>query len=295
MLTLHAPAPEIFDESPVVPIDESNGLICESNNTICESNSKSCESKDRICELNEVLTETANEIKETKNDATDPEDTFWEELELIGELAEAERNCQSMESTLAELKREVKDTKKAYDAAVIKVRMVASKIMDLASGRTLPKSVKPSTQSSELTSGDSAQSPEQDWQSTPTAELLAGTKGLGAKKLDSIIELAPTAGKLEELRGEASRQCKSFREVLPKGCGQAIADAIEDRLIELVAKCCTPSASEQAGENADDEDDDEGEIDETDVEDEPGDEESSSLRDAMGGDYEDVQDDLATL
>lgn len=221
MLTIHTPP--TIDHEPVATVTEPAVEPQEAE----------------IERANEELTETANDYQEARNESVDPEETFWEELELIGELAEAERDCQQMEAELSELKEEVKDAKKAYEAAVIRVRRVASKIADLAAGKTIPK------KDSEPESKSVGESANDEWQDTPTDELLDGVKGLGAKKLEAIVDLAPTAGKLEELRGEASRQCKSFADVLPKGCGQSIADAIEDRLVQLVANHNTPPASEQ--------------------------------------------------
>lgn len=175
------------------------------------------------------------------------EDEFWKKLDLYA-LAEAERRASQLEYRLESLKSEVKETKEELKGAEITIRRLTHKIAEMSEGKEFPTR---STQTPVNSTQIDKQTPHIEkpepsgWESVPTAELLDGIKGLGAKKLEAIIDLAPTAGKLEELRGEASRAFKPFREVLPKGCGQAIADAIEDRLVQLVAKIDTPPASEQ--------------------------------------------------
>lgn len=171
---------------------------------------------------------------------------YWE---LWAKAKDTNREIASFESDLADLKEQVKDTKKELDAAQIRMRRVIWEMSELDSGND-PGPDQTATAnlvagSSDAEASEATEESQANWQDTPTASLLLDVKGLGAKKLEAIIEAAPTAGKLEELRGEASRAHKSFREVLPKGCGQAIADAIEDRLVELVARMDTPPAHEQ--------------------------------------------------
>ena len=74
------------------------------------------------------------------------------------------------------------------------------------------------------------------WRQIPTLEVIDGIDRMGEKKRDAIIHLYPTLGKLEDIRAEASRECVHFSDKLPKGCGKSIADAIEDRILETIAK-----------------------------------------------------------
>lgn len=74
------------------------------------------------------------------------------------------------------------------------------------------------------------------WRQTPTSALLEGIKGLGTKKAEAIIDLAPTFGDLEDLRGKAGLAHKSFASCLPRGIGSNMADAIEDRIVEFGTK-----------------------------------------------------------
>lgn len=73
-----------------------------------------------------------------------------------------------------------------------------------------------------------------DWRSVRTEDLLQDIEGMGKKKLESITELFPTLGDLEDARGEASKDHQPFSKVLPKGIGQQLADQIENAMIEAI-------------------------------------------------------------
>lgn len=81
---------------------------------------------------------------------------------------------------------------------------------------------------------DAEQPESTDWRSVETEGLLQNIEGMGKKKLESIVELFPTLGDLEDARGEASKDHQSFSSVLPKGIGQQLADQIENAMIEAI-------------------------------------------------------------
>jgi hypothetical protein len=214
--------------------------------------------EDHASESNNAPTDeqidTANAALQEPADEAD-EDTFWDELELLAELADAERKAQELESELLSLTEERKATKKQYESAVINVREVAAQITNLMRGKRLPKKPAATTSGAAVGGATSESEPsaeiyvtgadENAWRNCKTEELLAGVQGLGSKKMETISELAPTAGHLENLRAEASKAHKAFKEVLPKGFGEAVAQAIEDRLLDHIAKQSTPSAASQ--------------------------------------------------
>jgi hypothetical protein len=74
------------------------------------------------------------------------------------------------------------------------------------------------------------------WRLIASAQILKGIERLGQKKIGSIVDSYPTLGSLEDLRGEASKQHKHFSEVLPDGIGKTIADKIEERMMDEIAK-----------------------------------------------------------
>lgn len=193
-------------------------------------------------EIVEPVAEEPIDEEQPETDAPEAEakdDTFFEEIKLLGQLATAERKRREAQATVDSLKDELKDARETLKFCETTLHEVASEITDLMAGKKVPKSDEPAA--------DEPQSEEQSddaWRAISTRELLTGMKGLGAKKLDAIVDLAPTVGQLEDLRAEASVAFKSFKEMLPKGCGQSIADAIEDKLLD-VQKEHAPPASEQ--------------------------------------------------
>lgn len=80
-----------------------------------------------------------------------------------------------------------------------------------------------------------AEEGDDSWRLIPMADLLSSVEGLGAKKLESLIELYPTLGHIEDARGEASRDFQPFDSVLPKGIGSEMAGKIENLIIDAIA------------------------------------------------------------
>ena len=175
-------------------------------------------------------------------------ETLWEEIELFGALGDAERDVREKESLVDTLKSELKDAKEDCKLAVLALRRAASKIADFTAGNSMPE--RPAIEDKTESEADASGFDEDAWRAFPTADLVKGIKGLGkGKKYEALIDFAPTVGELEDARGLASKQHKSFKDVLPDGFGQTIADALEDRLIEHVAKHSVPPASEQVKQN----------------------------------------------
>lgn len=79
---------------------------------------------------------------------------------------------------------------------------------------------------------------DESWKAIPTSSLLEGIKGMGDKKVEAVIALAPTLGDMEELRAQAGIAHKPFASVLPRGVGGTLADELEERVLDAVAKHC---------------------------------------------------------
>ena len=221
-------------------------------------------------EANEELTEVANEAlaeqaageagpaKPEAEPISDDDRRFWMEIEVLGEIAKCNRNIQEAESSIDDYKCSIKEEKELLKGEQIRLCRLASQLSDIIEGKPLPIDPnKPKDSEKKATTESETESEDNAWRAVTTRELLAGVSGLGPKKFDSIVETAPTAGHLEDLRGEASRAHKSFKEVLPRGCGQGLADAIEDRLIKCVASNCKSAAEQVAEEKTGDVDADE--------------------------------------
>ena len=211
-------------------------------------------------ELQEVASEVQQESAEIQSTVNEDDRRFWAKIDVIGQITECQASIAESESTIDNLKCEIKEEKELLKGEQIRLQRLAVKLAEIVSGKPLPidpskKDDDKKPESSPGVNAEAAAEPDDmAWRKVETRELLKGMSGLGAKKLDALVELARTAGELEDLRGEASKAHKSFKEILPKGCGQTLADAIEERLMDCVASG-SKSAAEQLAEQkaADDE------------------------------------------
>ena len=157
---------------------------------------------------------------------------FWDKCETLGKIKDCARMIQEVEGEIDGYQDQIKEAKEVLKGQQALLARYSTQLADILDGHPLPRN--PAAPAGQADADDPASGG--SWRDTPTAKLLEGIKGMGAKKLEAIIEIAPTAGKLESLRGEASMEHKAFKDVLPKGCGEALADEIENRLVDHVAK-----------------------------------------------------------
>lgn len=183
-------------------------------------------------------------------DASEPEDQeqtpaaddlYWAEVKLAGAMSEIERSRAQLEESIEDAKNLVdsasaelskhetnlSNLKSEHKAKTQELLTLARKLMKLTDGKVLPKDEEEPTE--EKTSANDG------WRNAITAELLDGIKGLSKKKLDAIVEVAPTVGHLKDMRAVASQEHKKFHEVMPKGIGAGVASKIEDRVTEYIA------------------------------------------------------------
>lgn len=244
-----APVLTVFNEEAVEAVEATN--VEQEVTSETEANQAEADSEPAP-EVTEPIADgdgmSTVEIVEAKP-ATD--DTFWQEIELLGQLGEAERERQEASNHFFYCKEQLKEAKELMQAKEIVLQQVASKISDLMLGKSLPRQAKPAGQSPELEgqspelSGVSpelaTEASETAWRDIPIRDLLAGVRGLGAKKLDSLCDMVSTAGALEDLRATSG---SVFKTVLPSGFGDKVASAIEDALLAVQ----TPPAGRAAGQ-----------------------------------------------
>ncbi len=72
------------------------------------------------------------------------------------------------------------------------------------------------------------------WRDIPIAEVLSGIPGLGSKKHEAIADMYANLGQLEDARGQASREFKTFQEFLPERIGPTMADKIQERCFDVM-------------------------------------------------------------
>jgi hypothetical protein len=181
----------------------------------------------------EQIIEPVQETAEQNVDPAISEELYWAEVQLAGSMAEVERKRFELEEMieasrlqvgeasdhLKSLESDLSDLREQHKDETDKLLSLARKLMKVASGKTLPTEL------------DSKESRGADgWRIRSTEDLMSGIRGLSKKKMDSLVELAPTVGDLEDLRGSASRKHVPFEKELPRGIGETVAAQIEDRL-----------------------------------------------------------------
>lgn len=201
-----------------------------------------------------VVTDTTAVVETEQAGLTkaEQERLFWEEVRLLGELRENESQRDQLNCELATAKERQRELQTELNNLSMRIPQIEEAVQEccedtLTYARALWRLKAASDQSSQQPAAIEPLASEQpaalpapveestEWRNLATAELLAGIKGLGKKKLETICELAPTVGHLEDLRGQASREHKQYNEVLPDGCGAGVAQMIEDRLVKHIA------------------------------------------------------------
>ncbi len=197
----------------------------------------------------------------TKESTQEPksEELFWAEIKLLGALSEreecrleiesllekAKERKRKLEESLGKVRDEIPDLEQELADAREASLLVARDIMTLVRDKKLPIREQAQTATAEQANDAPVASGGVDpdgWKRIKTSELLTNAKGVGKAKIEAICDLVPTLGDLENLRAEASKAGKQFKEMLPKGCGQSVSDLLENRIGEVVCKWAKDAA-----------------------------------------------------
>lgn len=174
----------------------------------------------------------------------------WRRSVLFDKIAETEKECTEKELLIQDLKEQLKEAKAQLEQSLIRLRRICGKTLQevdhwkqqlpLPISSVLPAAAEKPEASPAVAPAVAVEAGSDEWRNVLTSDLLFGIKGLGAKKLEALIDLAPTLGALEDLRGEASKSHKTFVEVLPKGIGLELSSAIEERILTHLAEMAKP-------------------------------------------------------
>lgn len=184
-------------------------------------------------------TDSATDADDNSPDQNISDDLYWAEVKLAGAMASVERKRSDLEDQIDEAKEDVSRVQtelKQQESTLNGLREqlktetdellgLARKLMRITTGKQLPTDDDPSEENAE-----------DGWRLALTFDLMQGVKGLSKKKLELLVDEAPTAGDLQDLRASASQQHKQYHEVMPKGIGAGVCQVIEDRLLEHVTK-----------------------------------------------------------
>ena len=192
-------------------------------------------------------------VTEVKPDSESPEkqpEAFSaNEMQLFRDIASCNRAIEAAQDRIETLTAEIKEEKEILKGEQLRLLRFARRMGNVVDRQCPADSEGDSEHSSTDASADYLHwSESTDWRVRPTSDLIDGVKGIGDKKVEALVAMCPTVGDLEDLRGQASKQHKSFQEVLPEGFGEKAAQQMEDRLIDHIAQF--PAEEEPAAEEA---------------------------------------------
>lgn len=179
---------------------------------------------------------TTKETK-TETEALDPdqvEATPVSEAEnYLIHISNAEKDCRVAESEVQGIKEDLKSAKQRYEDKVNRLLQLCRE----AEEGELPLFDQKGDQQ-ELTESEVN---EDAWKEQPTSVLWAEEiSGFGEKKREAVIDMVPTLGKFEDLRAKVGSEADHLSKLLPKGCGEKLADELEERLIVFITSYSEP-------------------------------------------------------
>jgi hypothetical protein len=239
-LRAYQPEPEYKPSAEELPFDVGDSSL-ESPQTTELVGDSSLESPEELAVEVQVEVDVDTDVEDISNEPISDmtEELYWAEVRLAGSIAEVERRrigiehevqehkavVAAAEAELSKVQAEHLSLKEQHSAETDRLMLLCRKLVELTQEKKLPTEA-------DLALEDKVEG----WRLASTADLLAGVKGLSKKKLALLVEQAPNAGALEDLRALASSEHKQYHEVFPKGIGAGVAAAIEDVLCDHVAE-----------------------------------------------------------
>lgn len=181
-----------------------------------------------------------------------------EMVNLVDCITDAEQDCCAAETLMDDLKERLKEAKKHYEMCVKRLRTFAREL----DRKSTPRPAKSASVTAEplskqdpyiaanpyiaevpVTEEPSSSPPEDDsWRSVPLTEIgIDSIKGLGTKKIEALLDLCPTLGAFEDLRAKVGRDAASLPELMPKGIGEQACDALEEMVLDWIARARKPA------------------------------------------------------
>lgn len=175
-----------------------------------------------------------------KSDASDPATTVSEPPKLTLEqlqraaqqafdekVKEAEENYMEQSLYVKQLQEDLKKAKKTQ-------KEMLDYLWDVKlEGPKIPTHLPVETPTIVEASKNSEVENDTTWRDISILKVIEGIEGLGTKKKELFLEHFENLGQLVDAQAEASKAFKPFKDFLPDGFGQAIADKLDERIWEL--------------------------------------------------------------
>lgn len=177
------------------------------------------------------------DARESESNDIDDEPLTDAQNRLI-KIENAGRYVRQQEALVEGAKEDLKSAKANYDQAVTRLRNLCEAesndadrplINGLKDGEIALVGVSDDDESSDV---------DQSWQSLAIETLWQADeiKGFGTAKRAAIIDEVTTLGEFQKLTQQVGKDCQHLKELLPQGCGEKLADELENRFLEFVAK-----------------------------------------------------------
>ena len=189
-----------------------------------------------------------DESIEPESDPNDDDgDPLTDAQNRLIKIENAGRYVRQQESLVEGAKEDLKSAKANYDQAVARLRNLCEAesndadrplINGLKDGEIALVGVSDDDESSDV---------DQSWQSLAIETLWQADeiKGFGTAKRAAIIDEVTTLGEFQKLTQQVGKDCQHLKELLPQGCGEKLADELENRFLEFVANYANRDASNE--------------------------------------------------
>lgn len=179
----------------------------------------------------EVLPQIGEIFASTESEEAPPTETTTERaypeyvVQFYRDIEQAKDDLAEAAKRKAELEVELKLAKSKYKEALDYLVTLEKR------GPQEPKAVVPPIGGSDPTTEDDG-----EWRKISTTTVLDGIEGMGTRKRQAVLDEFPTLGELEDARAKAYLAHKPFKDALPKGIGNEMAQRIEDKIGDVICK-----------------------------------------------------------
>ena len=146
--------------------------------------------------------------------------------DMLAKISNAELDCREKEAHVENCKEDLKCAKASYDVAVSRLRKLASQ---QANDENRPLLKQLDSDSEDTSKGWEAEKISVLWSDDPIS-------GFGDSKREALEDQVATLGAFEKLRSDVGKEADHLSKLLPKGIGESLADELENRHLDFVAK-----------------------------------------------------------
>jgi len=146
--------------------------------------------------------------------------------DMLAKISNAELDCRAEEAHVEDCKADLKCAKASYDVAVSRLRKLCSQ---QANDEDRPLLKQLDSDPEDTSKGWEVEKISVLWNGDPIS-------GFGDAKREALEDQVATLGAFEKLRSDVGKDADHLSKLLPKGIGESLADELENRHLDFVAK-----------------------------------------------------------